>query len=54
MRALWQADDYGWANAGWHNDVETAGQKEVQTPNMQALISEGIELNQHYVFKFCK
>ena len=43
------ADDYGWGNAGWHNDVETAGQREVQTPHMEALIAEGIELNQHYV-----
>jgi arylsulfatase A-like enzyme len=46
-------DDYGWGNAGWHNSIETAGKREVQTPNMEALIKEGIELNQHYVFKFC-
>ena len=46
-------DDYGWANAGWHNDVESSGQREVQTPNMDRLVAEGIELNQHYTFKFC-
>ena len=22
-------DDYGWANAGWHNDVESGGKREV-------------------------
>ena len=46
-------DDYGWANAGWHNNATTAGQREVRTPHMNQLIAEGIELNQHYVFKFC-
>ena len=46
-------DDYGWAGAGWHNDVQSGGQREVQTPNMDAMVKEGIELNQHYTFKFC-
>ena len=46
-------DDYGWANAGWHNDVESGGQREVQTPNMDRLVANGINLNQHYTFKFC-
>jgi arylsulfatase A-like enzyme len=46
-------DDYGWAGAGWHNDVQSGGRREVQTPNMDAMVKEGIELNQHYTFKFC-
>eukprot|EP00937_MAST-01D_sp_MAST-1D-sp2_P004149 g4149.t1 len=46
-------DDYGWANAGWHNDAESGGQREVQTPHMDALVASGINLNQHYTFKFC-
>ena len=41
-------DDYGWAGAGWHNGVETAGQREVQTPHMDKLVLEGINLNQAY------
>ena len=40
-------DDYGWAGAGWHNDIETGGQREVQTPHMDKLVATGIELNQH-------
>ena len=46
-------DDYGWANAGWHNSAESGGQREVQTPHMDALVASGINLNQHYTFKFC-
>ena len=46
-------DDYGWAGAGWHNDVESGGQREVQTPYMNELVATGIELNHHYTFKFC-
>ena len=46
-------DDYGWAGAGWHNKVLSGGQREVQTPHMDKLVATGIELNQHYTFKFC-
>ena len=44
------ADDYGWADAGWHRPK---GYKEVQTPNLDQLVANGIELNRHYAFKFC-
>ena len=72
------ADDYGWANAGWHRDDPAKGDTsrvrtfltdggvavggstfswvrrspdtlctgEVQTPNMDALVKNGIELDQ--------
>ena len=43
-------DDYGWANAGWHRatpDPETV------TPNLDALVKEGVELDRHYGHKFC-
>mmetsp|Transcript_14657 Transcript_14657/g.16265 ORF Transcript_14657/g.16265 Transcript_14657/m.16265 type:complete len:533 (+) Transcript_14657:62-1660(+) len=43
-------DDYGWANVGYHRDPPT---EEVQTPNIDALVAEGIELDRHYVFKYC-
>ena len=38
------ADDLGWAEVGWHaDDTQTNG--EVQTPNMDALVAQGIELD---------
>lgn len=37
------ADDFGWANAGWHR---APGFDEVQTPNMNHLVQCGIELDQ--------
>jgi len=43
-------DDFGWADAGWHRPP---GYKDLQTPNMDALVKEGVELDRHYVFKFC-
>jgi len=43
-------DDYGWADASWHRPE---GYKDVQTPNMDGLLKEGVELDRHYVFKFC-
>ena len=43
-------DDWGWANVGYHRDPPT---KEVVTPNFDALVKEGLELDQHYVFKLC-
>lgn len=42
-------DDYGWFNAGWH----TPGNPEVQTPRMDALVREGVELDRMYAFKYC-
>ena len=44
------ADDFGWANAGWHRPE---GYKEVQTPHMDTLVREGIELDHAYSYKFC-
>ena len=43
-------DDWGWANVGYHRDPPT---KEVVTPNIDSLVSNGLELDQHYAFKFC-
>lgn len=43
-------DDFGWADAGWHRPE---GYKDIQTPNMVALVKEGVELDRHYVYKFC-
>jgi hypothetical protein len=44
-------DDYGWANAGWHRNTTGPGgahipyTDEVQTPVMNKLVKEGIELD---------
>jgi len=43
-------DDYGWANAGWHRSPPTP---EVSTPHLNQLVAEGVELDRHYVYKFC-
>jgi arylsulfatase I/J len=44
------ADDFGWANAGWHR---MPGYAEVQTPAMDKLVKTGIELDHAYSYKFC-
>ena len=43
-------DDWGWANVGYHRDPPT---REVDTPNMDSLVKEGLELDQHYVYRYC-
>ena len=43
-------DDWGWANVGYHRDPPTP---EVSTPNIDDLLKNGVELDQHYVYRFC-
>lgn len=40
------ADDLGWKDVGWHGG-------NFQTPNMDKLVKEGVELDQHYVQPVC-
>lgn len=40
------ADDLGWADVGYHG-------AEIQTPNLDRLCAEGIDLDQHYVCPVC-
>ena len=53
------ADDYGWGNMGVHRrgagstPEEKQGKAEVHTPNIDALIDEGILLEHHYTYKIC-
>eukprot|EP01084_Bolivina_argentea_P036017 66669_1 len=43
------ADDFGWANIGYHNKENT----EISTPNMDYLANNGLKLNRHYVHYVC-
>ena len=43
---LMLADDLGYANVNWHNP-------NIHTPNLDALVAEGVRLERHYVFQFC-
>ena len=43
-------DDWGWANVGYHRNPPTA---EVVTPNIDSLVKDGLELDQHYAYSFC-
>lgn len=44
------ADDYGWANVGYHRN---GSDPEVVTPNIDALAKGGVILDRHYTFNFC-
>ena len=46
------ADDYGWADIGYHRS-ETSDPLDLQTPNLDALVKTGIELDRFYVYKIC-
>ena len=43
-------DDWGWANVGYHRDTPT---KDISTPNLDGLVKEGLQLDQHYVYNWC-
>lgn len=43
-------DDWGWANVCYHRDPPTC---EVDTPNIDSLVKDGLELDQFYAYKFC-
>jgi len=40
------ADDLGWADVGWHGST-------LKTPNLDKLVSAGVELDRHYVQPVC-
>ena len=45
-------DDLGWANVGYHRDPSTA-EVDVDTPNIDSLVEQGLELNHHYAASVC-
>ena len=49
------ADDFGWANLGYHRRGGGAeqAQKEAHTPTLDNLIDQGIYLSRHYAYKIC-
>jgi len=48
--AVLLADDYGWANVGYHRSDTS---KEVATPNIDALAAAGVKLERFYTYKIC-
>ena len=40
------ADDLGWKDVGWHGG-------KFQTPNLDKLVKDGVELDRHYVQPVC-
>eukprot|EP00466_Bigelowiella_natans_P019759 jgi/Bigna1/88720/estExt_fgenesh1_pg.C_370046 len=43
-------DDWGWADAGYHREVNDS---DLQTPNIDDLVRNGVELDRFYTYKFC-
>ena len=43
-------DDWGWANVGYHRN--SLGEDSL-TPNIDSLVEEGLQLDQHYVYNWC-
>jgi len=43
------ADDLGWGNVGWHNPRN----RQIKTPNLDALAATGLELTRMYVYRGC-
>eukprot|EP01084_Bolivina_argentea_P052670 96747_1 len=45
------ADDLGWGNVAWpgHNTKND----EINTPNIDELVANGLQLNRHYVYYGC-
>ena len=44
-------DDLGWNQVGYH--AAPAGNNEIQTPNIDAAVAAGIELNRGYATPWC-
>jgi len=51
---FFMVDDWGWANVGYHrnesgapplSEGQTTTPREVQTPNIDSLVAEGVELD---------
>ena len=47
------SDNLGWANVGYHRAAMGRPSPEVQTPHIDGLVADGIELDRFYTYKFC-
>lgn len=43
-------DDWGWADVGYHRNTSI---NEVTPTNMDSLVKEGLQFDQHYVYNWC-
>ena len=43
-------DDWGWADVGYHRNTSD---NDISTPNIDSLVKEGLQLDQHYVYNWC-
>ena len=43
-------DDWGWADVGYHRNTS---KNDVPTPNIDSLVKEGLQFDQHYVYNWC-
>ena len=41
------------ADVGYHRAESGAAPREISSPNIDALVKQGVELDRHYVFKWC-
>ena len=48
-------DDVGWNGVGWHarNRPANGSAPLIQTPRIDGLVASGLEIDRHYVYKFC-
>ena len=47
---LMLVDDWGWADVRFHR---TISKHDVSTPNIDGLVKDGLQLDQHYVYNWC-
>ena len=47
------ADDLGFGNVGWTRAANNCSTPEVQTPVLDALVADGIELTRFYAYHMC-
>ena len=43
-------DDWGWTDVGYHRNTS---KDDISTPNIDSLVKEGLQLDQHYVYNWC-
>eukprot|EP01079_Euglenida_sp_SAG-EU17-18_P001733 gene1732-2899_t len=44
-------DDWGWNDVGYHRTANGVASREIATPHIDALVAQGVELDQHYAYQ---